>query len=46
MGGYTIGLLGGLWMTAINIGFASNLLQRDLLTISIKAAPSSRAVQW
>lgn len=29
--------------TAINIGFASNLLQRDMLSIIIKAAPSSEA---
>jgi phospholipid-translocating ATPase len=30
--------------TAINIGFASNLLKRDMLTIIIKAATSSQAV--
>jgi phospholipid-translocating ATPase len=40
-----VNLQGDKMETAINIGFASNLLQRDMLTIIIKAAPSSRAVQ-
>ncbi|KAL3900317.1 MAG: hypothetical protein SGCHY_001422 [Lobulomycetales sp.] len=36
-------LTGDKMETAINIGFASNLLQRDMLSIIIKAAPSSEA---